>query len=79
MLDVFGVLYQINEDSLLIFGTESVNGGKVKTHNDHRMAMAAICAATISSSEIIIDNEECIQKSYRNYFVHMNEILKYES
>ncbi len=79
MLDVFGVQYQIKEDALFIFGSASVNGGKVKTYNDHRIAMAAICAATIASSDIIIDNEECIQKSYRNYFVHMNEILNYES
>ena len=79
MLDVFGVQYRIENDSLSIIGTASVNGGKVKTYNDHRIAMAAICAATISSSDIIIDNEECIQKSYRNYFVHMNEILNYES
>ena len=79
MLDVFGVQYQLEEDTLLIFGRSSVRGGRVKTYNDHRMAMAAICAATISKNDIIIDNEECIQKSYCNYFIHMNEILKNES
>ena len=79
MLDVFGVQYQLEEDTLIIFGRSSVRGGIVKTYNDHRMAMAAICAATISKNDIIIDNEECIQKSYCNYFIHMNEILKNES
>ncbi len=79
MLDVFGVQYELEDDSLHVFGTASINGGEVKTYNDHRMAMAAICAATISKNDIIIDNEECIQKSYSNYFIHMNEILKNES
>ena len=79
MLDVFGVQYQLEEDTLFIFGRSSVRGGKVKIYNDHRMAMAAICAATISKNDIIIDNEECIQKSYSNYFLHMGEILKNDS
>ena len=79
MLDVFGVQHQLAEGTLLIFGTGSINGGNIKTYNDHRMAMAAICAAAISSSDIIIDNRECIQKSYRNYFIHMDSILNNES
>ena len=43
------------------------------------MAMAAICAGTIAEHEIVIDNEECINKSYKNYFEQMDSILNYEA
>ncbi|MGB2467099.1 MAG: hypothetical protein ACPH90_03035 [Crocinitomicaceae bacterium] len=37
--------------------------------------MAAICAGTIADNAIIIDNEECINKSYKNYFKQMDVIF----
>ena len=79
MLDVFKVRYHLKEDTLTILGTGCIQGGEIKTYEDHRMAMSAICAGTISSTTISIDNEDCIEKSYRNYFEQMDSILNYES
>ena len=75
MLDVFKVNYQSIAHELHINGRGRVNGGKVKTYDDHRIAMAAICAGTIADNAIIIDNEECINKSYKNYFKQMDGIF----
>ncbi|MGB1452509.1 MAG: 3-phosphoshikimate 1-carboxyvinyltransferase, partial [Crocinitomicaceae bacterium] len=44
MLDVFKVNYQSIANELHINGRGRVNGGNVKTYDDHRIAMAAICA-----------------------------------
>ena len=75
MLDVFKVNYQSIANELHINGRGRVNGGNVKTYDDHRIAMAAICAGTIADNAIIIDNEECINKSYKNYFKQMDGIF----
>ena len=75
MLDVFKVNYQLISNELHINGMGRVNGGNVKTYEDHRIAMAAICAGTIADNAIIIDNEECINKSYKNYFKQMDGIF----
>ena len=75
MLDVFKVNYQSIAHELHINGRGRVKGGNVKTYDDHRIAMAAICAGTIADNAIIIDNEECINKSYKNYFKQMDGIF----
>ena len=75
MLDVFKVNYQSIANELHINGRGRVNGGNVKTYDDHRIAMAVICAGTIADNAIIIDNEECINKSYKNYFKQMDGIF----
>lgn len=75
MLNVFKVNYQSIANELHINGRGRVNGGNVKTYDDHRIAMAAICAGTIADNAIIIDNEECINKSYKNYFKEMDVIF----
>ena len=79
MLEVFKVNFKLDGNALLIEGTGSIQGGTIKTYDDHRMAMAAICAGTISKTPITIENEKCIQKSYRNYFQQMDSILANDS
>ena len=75
MLDVFKVNYKAMANELHINGRGRVNGGNVNTYDDHRIAMAAICAGTIADNAIIIDNEQCINKSYKNYFKQMDVIF----
>lgn len=79
MLDVFKVNFQLKEHELHINGRGRVHGGNVKTYDDHRMAMAAICAGTIADNAIIIDNEKCINKSYKNYLQEMDGIFYNEA
>ena len=71
MLEVFQVRYEVEADELCIYGSGSIQGGNVVTHGDHRIAMAAVTASTIANSVISIDDADCIQKSYRNYFRDM--------
>mgnify|MGYP002814604290 CR=1 FL=1 len=76
MLDVFQVQYELSECDIIIDGTGEVQGGQIDTFSDHRIAMSAICAGAISNSSIYIDNEDCVKKSYHNYFEDMFGILK---
>lgn len=68
MLNVFGVRYEIKTDTIEIFGNGALLGGKIKSYNDHRIAMAATVGASISDAVIEIDDSNCVKKSYPNFF-----------
>lgn len=56
------------EDSLIIEGIESFNGGEVICYNDHRIAMSMAIAASRCKEPLIIRGAECVSKSYPDFF-----------
>ncbi len=58
------------EDQMIISGVESLNGGHVLAYNDHRMAMMEAIASTVCNNDIILDNKECVKKSYPSFWEH---------
>lgn len=56
------------ENELVIQGPSRLQGGVVRSHNDHRIAMALTIAALGASTDVIITDTECISKSYPNFF-----------
>ncbi|MEE0966319.1 MAG: 3-phosphoshikimate 1-carboxyvinyltransferase [Bacilli bacterium] len=57
------------DDEMIIDGGE-VLGGHVSSYNDHRMAMMEAIASTVAMNDIIIDNKECVKKSYPSFWEH---------
>ena len=57
-----------HEDSMEITGVNSLKGGSVSSHDDHRMAMMLAIASTICQKDVIIDNKECVKKSYPDFW-----------
>lgn len=55
------------EDSLVICGSGQLNGGTVESYNDHRIAMSAYTAASISENDIILKDAKAIDKSYQSF------------
>lgn len=55
-------------DSLVIRGNGRLLGGRINSHNDHRIAMAAAVASSICSREVIIENADAVTKSYPAFF-----------
>jgi 3-phosphoshikimate 1-carboxyvinyltransferase len=56
-----------------------VTGGKLLAaecsgHNDHRISMAVTIAALNSQEKIVLDNAECISKSYTNFYEDLKTI-----
>ena len=49
-------------------------GGTVDSHNDHRIAMACAVAALGGKGEVIIENAECVSKSYPEFFDDLNSV-----
>lgn len=62
-------------DSLTVYGNARLTGGRVFSHNDHRIAMAlTIAACTLCDSEVIIENSECVSKSAPHFFEHIQAL-----
>ena len=64
------------EDGMIIKGKTSLQGGKIKTFNDHRIAMTFSIANLVSKNQIILDNDKCIDISFPGYFNLLNKLSK---
>ena len=67
LVRVLGAEAAFDGENLLVRGGK-ISGGEVKTYGDHRIAMAASIAAAVSSGPIIIDDAECVKKSYYSFW-----------
>jgi len=62
------------KDSILINSKEDVKVNKneeivsLSSHSDHRIAMMIAIAATCYDGEILLDNLDCVKKSYPNFW-----------
>lgn len=67
-LKILGADIEELEDGMIIKGKSKLNGGKITTFKDHRIAMAFSTLNLISDEKIILDNEDCINVSFPGYF-----------
>jgi 3-phosphoshikimate 1-carboxyvinyltransferase len=70
-LKKMGADITMNEDSLTIMGSSELHGATIDSHNDHRIAMAFVVAALGANGKTKIQNVECINKSYPQFFDDM--------
>ena len=63
MVNALGGRAEATEDTLTVYGT-GFRGGTVDAVNDHRIAMAAAIASTVSLESVTILGAECVHKSY---------------
>lgn len=67
MIQALGGSAHADDNTLTVDGT-GLSGGTVDSHNDHRIAMAAAIAATVSSAPVTILGAEAVNKSYPIFF-----------
>lgn len=58
---------RISGDTMEIYGGKPM-GDLVDSHNDHRIAMACAIAALNGERPVMIDNYQCVAKSYPDFF-----------
>lgn len=73
MLSRFGVKSRYENDALYITGG-SPKGAGVPAYNDHRMAMSAAIAALAADGGSVIENAECVNKSYPGFFEDLKSL-----
>ena len=75
-LKILGADIEELEDGMIIKGKSKLNGGKIKTFKDHRIAMAFSTLNLISDEKIKLDNEDCINVSFPGYFDLIKTLTK---
>ena len=72
LLTNLGVKVTEGDDFLVIegcgFPEGLLQGGKVNTFDDHRIAMSAAVASAICQNPVDLDNSECVKKSFANFW-----------
>lgn len=63
-------------DGMIINGKSKLKGNKIKTYNDHRIAMSFFVAGLISEGEVLIDNKDCVDISFPGYFDTIKKLIK---
>jgi 3-phosphoshikimate 1-carboxyvinyltransferase len=63
-------------DRMEIYGSKPV-GNLVDSHNDHRIAMACAVAALNGERPVVIENYQCVAKSYPDFFrdIHSVQVI----
>lgn len=75
-LKVLGADIEELEDGMIIKGKAKLNGGKINTFKDHRIAMAFSTLNLMSDEKIKLDNEDCINVSFPGYFDFIKNLTK---
>ena len=69
-MEEFGKLnidIKIIDDTMYVTGGQP-SGGKVESHEDHRIAMALAVAALDATGNVFIRDSQCVAKSYPGFF-----------
>jgi 3-phosphoshikimate 1-carboxyvinyltransferase len=56
------------DDGFVVNPTGKLNANTVSSHKDHRIAMSLIIAGLVSENEITVEDVECIDTSFPNFF-----------
>jgi 3-phosphoshikimate 1-carboxyvinyltransferase len=67
-LKKMGGKISIIESGLAIEGPCKMRGATINPHGDHRIAMACAVAALAADGQTVIQNCECVSKSYPGFF-----------
>lgn len=70
-----GLKIEFEEDWMFVHGTSRLTGGKVHSHNDHRIAMSLAIASCIATETIEIDGAEAVSKSYPTFWEDLDYLL----
>lgn len=69
-----GAEITLQNDLMIIKGGNVIKGTTVHSHHDHRIAMACAIAALKANDEMIIDCAEAVNKSYPQFWEHLQKL-----
>ena len=67
-LSAMGCDITATDDGMIIRGGAPLHGAKIKTHLDHRIAMAFAIAGLVAEGVTTLDHPECVSISYPTFF-----------
>ena len=69
-----GVRLSVENDYIVVDGEGQPEGGRVSSHNDHRIAMACAVAGLASKEGVVISGAEAVEKSYPTFFEDIKKL-----
>jgi 3-phosphoshikimate 1-carboxyvinyltransferase len=71
-----GVEIKLQDDLMLIkgFAVPTIKSTTVHSRHDHRIAMACAVAALKAEGPVVIDDADAINKSYPNFYLHLQKL-----
>lgn len=69
-----GVIIKEYDDGVLIEGDQTIQGGRVDSGGDHRVAMAFAVAGSIAKNTITIDNCGSVKTSFPDFVAFANQL-----
>jgi len=72
-LGKMGADIEEREDALVIKNGK-LSGARIDPHNDHRIAMACAVAGLNAEGETVIENSNCVKKSYPEFFKDLTKV-----
>ncbi|MEW5978131.1 MAG: 3-phosphoshikimate 1-carboxyvinyltransferase [Acidobacteriota bacterium] len=61
-------------DGLFVPGRQKLRGGRIKTHGDHRIAMAFSVAGLMADGETVIEEAECAAVSFPEFYEKLRSV-----
>ena len=74
MLTDLGCRAEETDDGLIVRGLAHPAGGKTSSFGDHRIAMAAAVAAQYCSGPVLLDREDCVGKSFPDFWNRFEQL-----
>lgn len=72
-LGKMGIVIEIQDNLMVITGTDRVQSAHVHSHGDHRIAMACAVAALRADGPVTIGYAEAVNKSYPSFWQHLQD------
>lgn len=69
-----GIEVDLSEENTMRIRGGTIHATRVKSHDDHRMAMSLAVAGLLSDGEMVIKDAECVAKSYPDFFEDLERI-----
>jgi 3-phosphoshikimate 1-carboxyvinyltransferase len=73
-LGKMGVRIELQEDLMVIHGSQSLKGAIVHSRHDHRIAMACAVAALRADEPVYIEEPMAVRKSYPDFWTHWRNL-----
>lgn len=76
-LRAMGALVTPTEDGMIIEGGAKLRGARIKSYLDHRIAMSFAVAGLAASGETVIEDSQCVDVSYPDFFTSLESLYQY--
>jgi len=73
-LSKMNIKVELSDNVMLIEGTTNINAATVHSHHDHRIAMMCAVLALNADRETTIEEAEAINKSYPDFYKHLQSL-----